>query len=78
MLEEREKKRRRHGDTNSSSQVKGSDGDEEEWLLDEQEDDDLPRFSEISKEEISDGNDEDQVKVGIKALCSCMIITNWK
>ncbi|KAI0445173.1 helicase C-terminal domain-containing protein [Xylaria telfairii] len=63
MMEEREKKRRRHGDANSASHVKNSDTDEEEWLLDEQDDEDLPRFSEIGKEEISDGNDGDHVKI---------------
>ncbi|TRX90544.1 hypothetical protein FHL15_008517 [Xylaria flabelliformis] len=78
MMEEREKKRRRYGEANPNNPVKDPDIDEEEWLLDEQDDEDLPRFSNIGKEESSDDNDGDQVKVGIMALCNCIIMTNWK
>ncbi|KAI0547790.1 helicase C-terminal domain-containing protein [Xylaria curta] len=63
MMEEREKKRRRYGEANSSNPAKDPDIDEEEWLLDEQDDEDLPKFSNISKEEPSDNDDGDQVKI---------------
>ncbi|KAI0190706.1 helicase C-terminal domain-containing protein [Xylaria flabelliformis] len=63
MMEEREKKRRRYGEANPNNSAKDPDIDEEEWLLDEQDDEDLPRFSNIGKEEPSDDNDGDQVKI---------------
>ncbi|KAI8948139.1 helicase C-terminal domain-containing protein [Xylaria longipes] len=63
MMEEREKKRRRYEEANHGNRAKDSDSDEEQWLLDEQDDEDLPRFSDVGKEEPSDTNDGDRVKI---------------
>ncbi|KAI0418216.1 helicase C-terminal domain-containing protein [Xylaria grammica] len=63
MMEEREKKRRKYGEGNSGKEVKDPDGDEEEWLLDDQDDEDVPKFSNLGKEEVDDSQDGDQVKI---------------
>ncbi|KAI0467322.1 helicase C-terminal domain-containing protein [Xylaria cf. heliscus] len=63
MMEEREKKRRRYAEANPGGKKTDPDSDEEEWLLDEQEDQDLPRLSDVGKEETNDSNDVDEVKI---------------
>ncbi len=68
IMEQREKKRRRYGEGDAGEEVKGFDDTEEEWLLDEQDDEDVPRFSDISKEETDDSKEGDQVKVGPNTL----------
>ncbi|TGJ81561.1 hypothetical protein E0Z10_g7202 [Xylaria hypoxylon] len=62
MMEEREKKRRKYGVGNPGKEVKDLAGDEEEWLLDDRDDEDVPRFSDVGKEDIDDGEEGDQVK----------------
>jgi chromosome transmission fidelity protein 1 len=67
IMEEKSQKRRRYAENNAGKTVKYND-DDEEWLLDEQDDQDMPKFSDIGKEENSHSNEGDQIKVGRNAL----------
>ncbi|KAI1424269.1 helicase C-terminal domain-containing protein [Xylaria sp. FL1777] len=63
IMEQREKKRRKYGQSNAGKEAKDLSSTEEEWLLDEQDDEDVPKFSDIGKEETDDSKEGDQVKI---------------
>ncbi|KAI1294105.1 helicase C-terminal domain-containing protein [Xylaria venustula] len=63
LMEQREKKRRKYGENSTGKEAKDFDSTEEEWLPDEPDDEEMPKFSDMSKEELGDSKDGDQVKI---------------
>lgn len=76
LMEQREKKRRRYDEGAVGREARDNDDIEEEWLLDEEDDEDVPKFSNLGKEELSETGEGDQVKVGPEAPRTHPVLTN--
>ncbi|KAJ3579672.1 hypothetical protein NPX13_g893 [Xylaria arbuscula] len=63
LMEQREKKRRKYDEGAVSREVRDKDDIDEEWLLDEEEGEDVPKFSNMGKEEIDESGEGDQIKI---------------